>query len=77
LSSLLECQNLDDIDDEFSPDEIPLVIKNLPNNNALGPDGFNGYFIKKCWGLLRNSFLGCLMILTAPPWISVASMPLT
>jgi len=56
LSSLLECQNLDDIDDELSPDEIALVIKNLPNNNAPGPDGFNGYFIKKCWGLLSKIF---------------------
>jgi hypothetical protein len=31
-------------------------VKNLPNNNAPGPDGFNGFFIKKCWNIIKQDF---------------------
>lgn len=33
-----------------------MVIKSLPNNHALGPDGFNGLFIKKCQNIVKNDF---------------------
>ena len=32
------------------------VIKDLPNNHARGPDGFNGCFIKKCWSIIKDDF---------------------
>ena len=28
----------------------------MPNNKALGPDGFNGLFLKKCWPIVRDDF---------------------
>lgn len=56
LSSFLHPQELNDLDD-FSPEEILQVVKTLPNNNAPGPDGFNGLFIKKCWGIIKQDFL--------------------
>jgi hypothetical protein len=37
-------------------DEILQVIKNMPNNNAPGLDGFNGLFIKKCWNIIKQDF---------------------
>jgi hypothetical protein len=48
LSSMLTEHDLDCIDSDFNPDEIDMVIKTLPNNHVPGPDGFNGFFVKKC-----------------------------
>jgi hypothetical protein len=57
LSTLLAAYNLDDLDGDFSQEEMDMVVKNLPNNHAHGPDGFNGLFIKKCWSIVKeNSF---------------------
>ena len=47
LSSLVE---------PFSAEEIDLIIKQLPPDKAPGPDGFNGYFLKKCWPLIKTEF---------------------
>lgn len=47
LSNLLTVTNLDHLDLDFSPEEIEMVVKNLPNSHAPGLDGFNGLFIKK------------------------------
>lgn len=49
-SQLLTEENLNSLDDDFSKEEIEEVIKNLPNNHALGPDDFNAVFIKKLLG---------------------------
>jgi len=48
LSSILTAHDLQELDAEFSDQEVETVIKNLPNSHAPGPDGFNGLFIKKC-----------------------------
>jgi len=56
LSSLLSSHNLEHLDDEFTQEEIDMVIKNLPNSHAPGPDGFNGLFIKKCWNIVKDDF---------------------
>jgi hypothetical protein len=34
--------------------EIDSIIKMMPTDKALGPDGFNGVFIKKCWPIIRE-----------------------
>jgi hypothetical protein len=44
------------LDEDFSQEEIDLVIKNLPNSDASGPDVFNGFFIKKCWHIIKEDF---------------------
>ena len=56
LSSILTVYDLDGLDNDFSQDEIDMVIKSLPNNHALGPDGFNGLFFKKCWNIIKGDF---------------------
>jgi hypothetical protein len=56
LNTLLIAHDLDGLDIDFSQNEIESVIKCLPNSHALGPDGFNGLFIKKCWNLVKQDF---------------------
>jgi len=59
LSDLLTAHDLNGLDDDFSQDEIDTVIKkNLPNSHAPGLDGFNGLFIKKCWSIVKDDFIG-------------------
>lgn len=38
-----------------------MVIKNMPNEHAPGPDGFSGLFIKKCWYIVKNEFTRLFM----------------
>lgn len=50
---------LDDLDDIVAPfqhDEIDRVIRRMPSDKALGPDGFNGLFLKKCWPFIKHDF---------------------
>lgn len=39
--------NLDSLVDPFSTEEIDSLIKIIPIDKAPGPDGFNGFFLKK------------------------------
>jgi hypothetical protein len=38
----------------FIKEEIDVVIKHMPANKALSPDGFNGLFLKKCWHIIKE-----------------------
>jgi hypothetical protein len=49
--------NHQDLDRDFTQEEIAATIKNLPNSHAPGPDGFNGLFIKSCWDIIKGDFL--------------------
>ena len=57
LASLLEQHNLEELDGNFTSEEIDQVIKSIPNDHAPGSDGFNGLFIKKSWSLIKHDFL--------------------
>lgn len=57
LDALLTAHNLEGLDEDFSTDEIDMVIKNLPNSHAPGPDGFNGLFIKNCRNIIQDDFI--------------------
>jgi hypothetical protein len=57
LQELLISHNLSHLDDDFRMDKIQAVIKFLPNSHAPGPNGFNGYFLKKCWNIVKNDFI--------------------
>lgn len=53
LCNFIQSFPLEYLDEEFSLEEISYVVKNLPNNHAPGPNGFNGLFIKKCWDTIK------------------------
>ena len=57
IGELLTSHDLEDLDVDFSQQEIEMVIKSLPNNHAPGLDGFNGFFIKKCWHIVKDDFI--------------------
>lgn len=40
----------------FTHEEIDSIVKNLPNDKAPGPDGFNTDFMKKCWPIICHDF---------------------
>lgn len=40
----------------FSHQEIDQVVKNLPSDKTLGPNGFNTDFVKKCWSIICQDF---------------------
>lgn len=57
LSFFLESNaNLDWFEDPFTREEIDSVVRNLPNDKAPGPDGFNNNFIKRCWHLIKEDY---------------------
>lgn len=47
---------LEGLEYAFSTAEIDNVIKALPNDKSLGPDGFNNELLKKCWPTIKNDF---------------------
>jgi hypothetical protein len=57
LHQLLQAyMNLESLEVPFSKEEIGRTISQLPNDKSLGPDGFNGEFLKKCWHLTTEDF---------------------
>mgnify|MGYP005842799121 CR=1 FL=1 len=57
LNSLLNhVDGLDELIKPFENDEMDLIVKNMPIDKALGPDGFNGLLFKKCWPIICKEF---------------------
>lgn len=54
LSSLLQQSDLSDLDEPFSKEEIDAAVKEMPSSHAPGPDGFNVFFMKKCWHIISE-----------------------
>jgi hypothetical protein len=48
LQNLIQVVNLLNLDEHFSLDQIQAAMQTMPSDHALGPDDFNGMFIKKC-----------------------------
>ena len=38
----------------FTTKEIDDVVREMPNDKAPGPDGFNGQFLKSCWHIIKE-----------------------
>ncbi|XP_020168394.1 uncharacterized protein [Aegilops tauschii subsp. strangulata] len=49
-------EGLDQLSAPFTNEEIDAVIKEMPNDRAPGPDGFNGCFLKSCWQIIKTDF---------------------
>jgi hypothetical protein len=49
-------QDLDQLTVPFTHEEIDTVIHEMPPDRALGPDGFTGVFLKKCWPIIKEDF---------------------
>jgi len=57
LASLLSnAVDLTFLANTFSRMEIDPVVKALPSDKSPRPDGFNTYFIKKCWSIICEDF---------------------
>lgn len=48
--------NLADLEEPFTKEEIDEVIKNMPADKSPGPDGFNAAFLKSCWDIIALDF---------------------
>lgn len=71
LSFFLESNSeLNWLEEPFTTDEIDAVVRNLPNDKAPGPDGFNNEFFKRCWHFIKD-FLCSLLCF--PRQFSVSS----
>jgi hypothetical protein len=47
LHDIIEAHDPLHLDNPFTNEKIKEVIKDIPTYRAPGPDGFNGYFLKK------------------------------
>jgi hypothetical protein len=55
LSSLVTLRvDLDSLVAPILKQEFDLIVKMIPTDKALGPDGFNGLFFKKCWDIIKT-----------------------
>jgi hypothetical protein len=54
LQDLIQSHDLQGIATPFTKKDIDDTIKNMPVDKALGPDGFNGKFLKKCWHIIKE-----------------------
>lgn len=57
LAPLLQEVDLSGMDDPFTMEEITSVLKDIPLDHALGPDGFNGMFFKRCWSIIKEDIV--------------------
>jgi hypothetical protein len=49
-------EGLENMDMPITTKEIDYVIREMAFGKSLGPDGFNTYFMKKCWGVIAQDF---------------------
>lgn len=49
--------NLNDLEADFSTEEIDNAVKALPNGKSPSPDGFTNEFFKKGWNIIRADFI--------------------
>lgn len=64
-----------------STEEIKISVDEMDNKSLAGPDGFNGFFYKTCWDIIKIDFCDVLTIFFArfvPPkaWTSTLIIPL-
>jgi hypothetical protein len=57
LHSLLNsAENLECLVEPLTKEEIGAIVQSLPVDKSLGPNVFNGDFLKTCWPMIANDF---------------------
>ena len=57
LESMIDpSEGLESVTEPFTQLEIDAVIRQMPRDKALGPDGFSGHFLKMCWHIVKHDF---------------------
>jgi Holliday junction resolvase RusA-like endonuclease len=60
LQQVIQQHDLQQIEAPFTKEDIDNVVKN-PLDKVLGPDGFNGIFIKKCWHIIKGIYINSVL----------------
>jgi hypothetical protein len=55
-SMIVAADGLDALADPILHSEVDAVVKKMPSDKALGPDGFNSLFLKRCWHFIKGDF---------------------
>ncbi|KAF2942065.1 hypothetical protein DAI22_03g394550 [Oryza sativa Japonica Group] len=53
-------QQLSDLEEPFTVDEVWKAIADSPRDNAPGPDGFSGQFYYCCWDIIKEDIMAAL-----------------
>jgi hypothetical protein len=56
----LPTPDLSSLDRPFTDEEIWHAIRQMPQNKALGPDGFTGLFSRVCWQTIRADIVAAV-----------------
>lgn len=57
----MEALDLSDLEDIFKEEEVWQVIKEIPPDQALGPDDFIGAFYHKAWDVIKPDIMAALL----------------
>jgi hypothetical protein len=69
MQELVQHHNLQQIQAPFTKEDIDNVVKKLHSDKALGPDGFNGLFLKKPGTLSKMTSINYVLISSVEQWI--------
>jgi hypothetical protein len=47
-------EGLGELSSPFTHSKIDEVVRHMPLDKSLGPDGFNGQFLKSCWNIIKH-----------------------
>ena len=53
----LPVRDLSHLEAAFTHEEVEKVVKGMPLDKALGPDGFTGRFYASCWHIIRDDIM--------------------
>jgi len=51
------------LEEPFSEEEVWNTVKNMPLDQAPGPDGFTGRFYKTCWNIIKDDIMLALSVI--------------
>jgi hypothetical protein len=54
LNGTIHSVEMPELHEPFSTQEIDALIKDPPIDKAIGPDDFNGMFIRKYWSIIKS-----------------------